>query len=153
MSVNLPGYLASGTIIRSRFVTRVNGLANTTAATAYKVKQSVSGDIPVGVADVRVNVLPGSTAAGTTDPLPAATDGQPIWVYRDTEAALLEAGAAITAGQFLKPDSVGRGVPLDGTNTSTTQWYGARAEENASAAGQLIVVQVITGATRYNFSS
>ncbi len=71
----------------------------------------------------------------------AAESGDPLHVYADGDECLLEAGEAITAGNWLKPDSQGRGIVIDNTASDP---IGARALEDAGAAGEKIKVRVTT---------
>jgi len=144
MPADTPGYVASGTIYPALFVKQD---FHTTAP--FSVLTAGVGDTPVGVSDFRVKYLPGSIGPGATAPIPAAEAGDPIYVVPPGGAGVLYTGAAVSAGQYLKPDSQGRGIPLDPTNTTTPQWYGARAEEFANAAGIPIRVTVMVGSQHF----
>ena len=132
-----PGYLANGTIYPSKFVTQ------DAQGVAFNVVQAVSGRVVLGISDFRVNQLPGTVGA-TTLPIPAATIGQPIRVFRDDEEALLVTGAAVSAGQYLCPDANGNGVPINLTS-GKTQNYGAIANESAPVSGNPIRVTCKVG--------
>lgn len=71
----------------------------------------------------------------------AARDGETFRLHGDGDITTLEAGAPVVAGDELKSDSSGRGVPIATTGT-TIQNVGARALEAAAAAGEKIRVQV-----------
>jgi hypothetical protein len=58
----------------------------------------------------------------------------------------VEAGATVTAGQYLKSDSQGRAVPV-ATSGTTVQNYGAIALQGGSS-GEKIRVLVIIGKVR-----
>jgi len=128
---------AGGSIYPSRFVIfndeheAVQGTAN---AKVVGITQEGTNYPPLNSAQV--------TVAGY-----AAVDGQSFRMYGDGDICLLEAGDEITAGNFLKADSTGRGVPIATTGT-TLQRYGAIAIEDAAAAGELTKVQVIVGSER-----
>jgi hypothetical protein len=128
------GYIADGTIYPSRFVKQSTGTERVVAVTA-------ATDSVIGVADERVKYLPG--LAGVTPPYPAAEQNDPLKVYGATDFCLIETGAAVTGGQFLIPDSVGRAVPLNAAATTGVQYVGARAFESATTSGVLIRAQVL----------
>jgi len=72
----------------------------------------------------------------------AAETGQSLEVYSSGELCLVEAGAAIAAGNLLKSDSQGRAVPV-ATSGTTIQNYGAVALQSATAAGQKVLCLVL----------
>lgn len=126
-----PHFMANGDIRPSRFVQQDSSADH---------KATEGGDnVPViGVAMESSNYPPLSDLAIT---VLAAQAGQYFKMYGDGEQCLLEAGAAITHGDKLKSDSVGRGVPILTTGT-VLQHFGATALQTAAAAGELIPVQV-----------
>jgi hypothetical protein len=126
-----PGYLAGGTIYPSKFVTQDN------QTVPFQCVQAVSGSVILGVSDYRVNQIPGTLGAASL-PIPAATVGQPIMVFRDDEECLLTAGAAVSAGQYLTSDANGNAVPINKVGSPPpTQSYGAIANEFQAVTGVL----------------
>lgn len=73
-----------------------------------------------------------------------ANTGEPLNVRGDTEVCLVTSGAAFSAGVALKSDASGRAVAI-ATSGAATQNVGAIALEAATAADQLIMVQVQLG--------
>lgn len=67
----------------------------------------------------------------------AAQAGDSLEVYSAGEVCLVEAGAAISAGNLLKSNANGQAVPI-ATSGTTIQNYGAVALQAATAAGQKI---------------
>lgn len=122
-------FKASGNISPSRFVT-LSG-ENTVA-------QAGDNSEIIGVAQEGSNKAPLQDYVSTVY---AAETGQQLEVYSTGELCLVEAGAAITAGQLLKSDSQGRAVPVATTGT-VIQNYGAVALQSATAAGQKILCLV-----------
>ncbi len=120
--------VASGDINPSRFVT-ISG--------EHQVAESNTGDAPYGVSSEATKLAPTGDGVSTL----AAASGDPLHVYADGDECLLEAGEAITAGNWLKPDSQGRGIVIDNTASDP---IGARALEDAGAAGEKIKVRVTT---------
>jgi len=76
----------------------------------------------------------------------AAENGQPVRVAGVGAVTLLEVGGNVTAGQYLKSDANGKGVPVATTGT-VIQNYGAMALQSGSA-GSIIRVMVIIGKVR-----
>lgn len=76
----------------------------------------------------------------------AAETGQPVRVAGIGSITLVEAGATVTPGQYLKSDANGRAVPVATTGT-VIQNYGAIALQGGTA-GSLIRVMVIIGKVR-----
>jgi len=126
-----PNLLAGGTIRPSRFV-KIN-----TAADFSCLEGSANAEI-IGVSMTGTNYPPLSDIVSTAN---AATVGQYIQIYGDGDVCLVEAGAAITRGDKLKSDSVGRAVSILTTGT-VNQQVGAVALQSAAAAGELILVQI-----------
>lgn len=122
----LPGQTASGDINPSRFVTKSG---------AFTVAQAGAGAVAIGISHEgsKTAPIPGASSL-------AASAGDPLAVYGDTEACLLEAGAAYAAGAYLKPDSTGRGI-----TAASTEKYSAIAEQAAAAAGVKVIVNVKAG--------
>jgi len=123
-------FRASGNIAPSRFVT-ISGPGT--------VAQAGDNADVIGVSHEGTQRAPLSDYGGT--PL-AAQAGQSIAVYSVGEICLLEAGGTISAGQLLRSDSSGRGVPVETTGT-TIRNYGAVALDSATGSGQKIRVFVV----------
>jgi hypothetical protein len=111
--------IASGNIYPFRFVS-ISG--------SGMVAQSVRGDWPIGIS-------PQNTAVWNSDY--AATQGYPLETYNNGQDCWLMLGADVQAGQMLKPDDVGCGIPALSGDPS-----GAKAYENGSS-GNLICVRVL----------
>lgn len=125
----LPGQTASGDINPSRFVTKSG---------AFTVAQATAGAVAIGVSQEGSKAVPLPSASSL-----AASSGDPLAVYSDTEACLLEAGTGgWSAGAYLKSDSAGCGV-----TASSADAYYARAEQAAAAAGVKAVVYLTKGIT------
>lgn len=122
----LAGQTASGDIYPSRFVKKSG---------PYTVAQSGAGEASIGISHEGSREAPLPNASTL-----AAKTGDPIRVYGDTENCLLDAGAEVLDGAFLKPDSTGRGV-----TAGTGEEYYAIAERGASAADRKMQVLVRTG--------
>jgi hypothetical protein len=121
----LGGQVASGDINPSRFVTKSG---------AHTVAQAGAGAIAIGV----------SHEGSKTAPIPGASSlaaqaGDPIAVYSDGEACLIELGATVAAGAFVKPDSVGRAI-----TAASTEKYSA-VVERGGAVGQKVECYIRTG--------
>lgn len=131
-------WIAGGNIAPSRFV-KASTTANQTAL------QAGSGDVPVGISQKGTHNLPGTIGGVTIDDGYAAIAGMSVGVFDASDTAKgqfidLELGGTVTAGDFLKPDTNGKGV----TAGSDGDWYGAKTNRSG-VAGQLIQVQVILG--------
>jgi hypothetical protein len=92
-----PSFSASATVNRAKFV-KISG--------AYAVAQCIANDLAIGVSQLgtRDTPIPG----GSTN---AALTGDPVRVFGQNECAPMNAGAAILAGQFVKPDANGDPIP------------------------------------------
>ena len=101
--------ISTGVIRDKRFVTTDGG---------QKIKECVATDIPLG----------GSHNAA------AAADAEVVW--SGNGGGILEAGAAVTKGQGLKPDAQGRAVPA----TVGTHHVAALALNDATQAGDEVEV-------------
>lgn len=129
----IPGsqFKAAGNIYPCRFVkldtTQNNAVLQSTAATSPPFGVSQEGTDKVAVTGLITSTY-------------AAVDGENLRIFQPGEVCLIEASAAITAGDLLKADSNGKAA----TATAAT-YYGARALEAASAAGEKILVRVETG--------
>jgi len=131
MPATPPHLMANGTIRPSRFV-------QLDSSAAHKGLEGSANCQIIGIAMPGSNYPPLSDLITTPN---AATVGQYFQMYGDGEVCLVEAGAAVTTGNRLKSDSVGRGVAIATTGT-TIQQFGAVALEDAAAAGELIRVAV-----------
>lgn len=125
----LPPMVAGGNISPSRFVmpssTNENECLQATAdARTIGISQRGTRNPPI---------------AGLDDGL-AAVAGEQLQIFGPGEVAMLEIGAAVTPGTFLRSDANGRGIPV----ATAGQWYGARALQGG-AANDFIQVLVITG--------
>ncbi|MGB9690034.1 hypothetical protein [Thermogutta sp.] len=76
----------------------------------------------------------------------AAEAGQPVRVAGVGSVTMLEVGATVTPGQYLKSDANGRGVPIATTGT-VIQNYGAIALQGGTT-GSIIRVMVLIGKVR-----
>lgn len=135
MYTELP-LIARGNILPSRFV-RLD-----TASENGCVQAGDNSDV-IGIAQAGTNV---PEVSGMISAQYAAQSGQQVMVAGLGSVCLLEAGGNVTAGQYLKSDSQGRGVPVATTGT-TIQNYGAIALQNG-ASGDKIRVMVIIGKVR-----
>jgi len=120
---------ATGNIGPSRFVT-ISG--------EQTANQAGDNQDVLGVAQEGSNKAPLQDYVSTVY---AAQAGEQLEVYSAGELCLVEAGAAITAGQLLKSDASGRAVAVATTGT-VIQNYGAVALQGAAAAGQKILCLV-----------
>ena len=122
-------YIARGDIRPARFVKR-------DTATNHGVLEADAGDATVGVAyeGSRVAPLPG------VSPL-AAISGDSVLVYTEGMPCEILAAAAITPGQYRKPDAAGQAVVAVAGDL-----YGAIADASG-ASGQNVKVTVQFGIT------
>lgn len=111
---------------------------------------SENGCVQAGDNTEIIGIAQGGTnkpqVTGLVDAQYAAEAGQPVRVSGDGSVAMLEVGATVTPGQYLKSDSQGRGVPIATTGT-VIQNYGAVALQGGSA-GSIIRVMVLIGKVR-----
>ncbi len=131
-------WIAGGNIAPSRFVK-----PSTTAP--HTVLQCTTTDKPVGISMKGTHNVPGTIGGVAIDDGYAAVAGMSIGVFDQADSEKgqfidLELGGTVTAGDFLKPDTDGKGVVA----SADGDWYGARTFV-PGVAGQLIQVQVITG--------
>lgn len=122
-------FTASGTIKPSRFV-KLSGVR--------QVAQAGDNEEILGVA------MEGSNRAPLSDLVSdvyAAQAGESLLVYSTGEMCLVEAGAAVTAGDLLKSDAQGRAAPV-ATTGATIQNYGAIALDSAAGAGEKILALI-----------
>lgn len=123
-------YTASGNISPARFVAQVSG-------SDWSVYQANAAARPVGISQYSSVYAPGTD----TDLGYAGVDGKILHVAQPGMDALLEIGGVVSAGDFLIPDSVGRGVQASLTSTSH-QDIGAYALQSSSTTGAKIRVKV-----------
>lgn len=128
--------VARGNIVPSRFV-RLDG-----SGECGCVQAGDNTDL-IGVAQAGTNR---PQVTGLVEAQYAAQAGQQVQVAGLGSICLVEAGAAITPGQYLKSDAQGRAVPI-ATSGTTIQNYGAIALQGGSA-GEMIRVQVLIGKVR-----
>lgn len=121
-------FLASGNISPSRFVKQ------DTSNEGY-VSQAGAGERAIGVSQSGTRQPP---ISGLDDGYAATQNTAPLTVFTATDECDLEAGGAITNGDYLKSDSSGRGV----TASSADDIYCAIALRAATTAGQLVRVRV-----------
>lgn len=122
---------AGGTIIPARFVKW------DTANDSQVVQAAANTDVIAGIATDAVKFAPGLTGSDNTI---AAQVNDAIKVFRNTDLCLLETGGAVTRGDLLKSDSVGRGVTATATGTDEV---GARAMQSSTGAGIKIYVECL----------
>ncbi len=104
------------------------------AGVDHSVVPCTAGDIAVGVSDE------GSRSAPIPDAVPlAGKEGESAQVYSLGEPCEVFAGAAIAAGDFLKPDADGKAVPAAAGNQ-----YSAVADASA-AVGEKVKVTIERG--------
>jgi hypothetical protein len=129
-AIGAPSFTAGGNISPSRFVV-LSGEYTVTQANA------TPGIPPIGISSEALMGAPNTPFDNTY----AATSGYSNFrVYQEDDICYLNAGAAFTGGDYLKPDANGRGVSV----TAGT-YYGALALETATASGQNIKVKVVGG--------
>lgn len=128
-------YLCNGNVSPSRFIKL------DTSKTGGWVLQAGAGDVPIGVSQPGVRQPP---LAGLDDGYAGVQGVNQIESLEAEDEGWLQAGAAVTLGDLLKPDSSGRGV----TASSDGNVYGALALETATAADQLIRVRVLAPSFR-----
>ncbi len=129
-----PNYTVGGNVNPSRFVKRTTDANN-------EVVEADANEAVVGV----------SGEAGRSAPIPEVTtnyagiDGdKSMKVYGDGDTCMLEYGDTVVAGDYLKSDADGKGVPI-ATTGATAQHIGAQAL-SAGAAGdkRLVLVHIQT---------
>lgn len=126
-------YMANGNIPIASFVKN-----DSTAATNRKVIVCGLNDLPTGIANIAARNPP---LPNQSDPNYAAIAGDPVQVFQDGDPCLLKLGSsAVVAGQRLKSDASGNGIPI-ATSGATLQNIGAVAEVAANA-GEYCQVRV-----------
>ena len=128
-------FSASGQISPRRFV-KVSG--------DFKVAQCGAGDQAVGISQSNVYGPPGTLYDDGFAANPSATPPRyELLVYQIGETCLLDTGKPVTAGNRLKADLNGMGIPT----TADGDFYGAIAAEGCAASGATIRVTVTPGQT------
>jgi len=131
-------FIATGTIAPFRFV-----VLDTTSANLFSVLQANGnqGTI-IGISQPGTHDAPGTSGAGTD----AADSGETLTVFGPGDVCLLELGTGgVTAGDFVAPDTNGKGVTV--TAAATVQYIGAKALETGVAGDRVRVVVVLGGIT------
>jgi hypothetical protein len=165
--------MASGYIVPSRFVradasSSPVGAGGVTSQAGFKCTQAKAGDITIGVSQVGTNYPPVNDPAISILPV-AAIPGQQVQIFgQGSSDILLEMAATCNEGDFLCPTgtdenitlstpgvlndpNAGRGTPIDKTGTTTApQWYGARALQPCTVAGEKIRVEIVEGYYTYH---
>jgi hypothetical protein len=113
MQPGAPSFSASANIGTRKFV-KISG--------DYLVAQCVANDVAFGVSQTGAKDTP-VPGAGTL----AAAAGDPVRVFGQGECAPMAAGAALTAGQFVKPDANGDPIPAVATDKYSGQVLHAQA--------------------------
>jgi hypothetical protein len=128
-----PSFLAGGTIAPARIV-KLSTAADRTAL------QAAAGDLPIGVAQEGQKRSPGLPGSDTTI---AAEAGDEFNVYGDGEVAVVEAGAAVTRGDWLKSDANGKAITA--APASGIAYMLGRALQSAGGAGEKIKALILIG--------
>ncbi len=102
---------------------------------AFSVVEAGTSSHPIGVSMPATNI---PSIVNITNPTLAAASGEPVGVVLLGEA-LVEAGGAVNAGQFIKSDAQGRAVAATGAGN---HFCVGVALESAAAAGDFIRVLV-----------
>jgi len=123
MSSEFDGFLASGAIKPSRFVSISSGNRG------YVFQATASTPI-VGVSKEGTFYPPG-TAADTGD---AGIDGLPVPIYAPHRTCLIKLGGTVSAGDRLTADASGQGVKLDITATGHS-YVGGIVLDNGTSGG------------------
>ena len=130
-----PGFIAGSTVSPSQFV-------NISSAGDWTVIPATAGSAIIGVSQDYMAQAPGTFGADITV---AANTGQGVAVFGAGQIAMVNSGAAITRGQFIKSDANGNAIPLTTNNPVVPQFIGGVAMESALAAGNLIRIWVQLG--------
>lgn len=121
--------IAGGDITEKRFV-KLNGTDNT-------VVQAGAGEHVFGVAGQGTRNAPYSTLNDGF----IAISGEPVKVFGTGEICPLVVGAAVNAGDRLKSDANGKGIPV----AAALDEFGAVALQDGGADGVEILVRVEPG--------
>lgn len=117
----LAGQIATGNIATSRFVKKDG---------AYKVAQCGAGEVAVGISSEgsQDTPIPGASAL-------AAASGDTLRVYSEEDNCLLDAGATVADGAFVKSDANGKGI-----TATTGERYYAIVERGGDADEKMQVI-------------
>jgi len=128
-----PAFVASGSIEPARFV-KIAG--------EFTVSQcSASTDAIIGISQEGSYAPPGGAEIyGTSSPTYAAPSGKTLKVFGPGDVAVVESGAAITAGAKLTSDSSGKA-----TTAASGDSFGAIALESCTGAGFKVRVLINLG--------
>lgn len=120
---NQPSFLAGEDLAPSIFVKMEAGVDNT-------IVKCGAGDQAIGVTaeHSRTAPIPGATVL-------AAADGESTQIYGLGEPCEITAGAAITAGAYLKPNASGQAIPAVATDK-----YSAQARTSAASGEKVKAV-------------
>ncbi len=124
--MGLPSFAASAAVARKKFV-KISG--------GYQVAQCVANDVAFGVSGQGTRDTP--IPNGSTN---AALAGDPLRVYGMGDCVPMAAGAAITAGQFVKPDVNG-----DPTPCSAADKYSGQALQDQATVGADVEIYICRG--------
>lgn len=125
MAATSPRWIANGNIRPSRFVQ-----PDATKDFTVLEVDTAGTDKIVGVSQAGVRRSPGVDGEDTY----AAHQNELLQVHGPGEECLVEAGAAVVRGDWLKADSQGRAIPVTFTETANT-FVGGFALEFATGAG------------------
>jgi hypothetical protein len=132
-----PNLVARGNIAPCRFVMQ-------DTATDHGALQATANANIIGVSCEGADRPPLSDLIATNY---AARDGETFRLHGDGDITTLELGDTVTAGDRLKSDADGKGVPIATTGT-TIQKIGARALESGVAGEKVRVQVLIAGSER-----
>lgn len=121
-----PSFSASAAIARQKFV-KISG--------SFLVAQCVAGDVAIGVSGLGTRDTP--IPNGSTN---AASAGDPVRVFGQGDCVPMSAGAAITAGQFVKPDANGDPIPCVANDK-----YSGQALEAQATVGANVEIYICRG--------
>lgn len=127
-------YLAGGTIRTARAVK---------ITAAHTVSESDANEKSVGISQEGSNYPPLSDLVSTNN---AAVAGEQLKVYGPGEECLITAGDTIAAGDRLKSDADGKGVPVASTGTTLQEYFAVALD--AGSADELVRCFVELGAVR-----
>lgn len=120
-TVLTPSFKASAAIAKMRFV-KISG--------DFTVAQCGAGEVAFGVSSEGTAVAPLPNASTNA----AEIDGL-VRIYGPGETALIEVAAAVTAGQFVKPDANAKAVVA----ASTNQYSGQVLQGQATVGGRALI--------------
>lgn len=125
------GYVASGDVYPSRFVSQVQQVPAQFPANYQVAQQSAAGQAIVGISHEGTRYPQGlSWSTGQ-----CAIDLQPFVVYGDNQECLLELAGTVNPGQYIKATTDGKGI----VGTPGTDNIGARAIERGTSGCKIRV--------------